>query len=226
VWRDAELTGLYTVRPDGKISMPLAGEIVASGMTPDQFKENVVRALGEFMNRPEVMVEVSRVNSKKFFVSGEVNRPGSYAMVTPLTVLEALSNAGGLREFANRKKIVVMRGEDRGPGSCRSAGGAGARAGGRHHGGAEVFPGGAQEAHGGGPGGGERNGHYRRQDQAAGAGRVAGAEPGVEKRPASFPSARDCGAGLRPGESRNRNPRPPFAKWHNFATIRRGTEGA
>ncbi len=113
VWREPELSGFYTVRPDGKISMPLAGEVDAAGKTPDGFKDNVLKALSEFMNRPEVTVEVSRVNSKRYFISGEVNRPGSYALVTPVTILEALSNAGGLREFANRKKIVVMRGQER-----------------------------------------------------------------------------------------------------------------
>ncbi|MDX2178419.1 MAG: polysaccharide biosynthesis/export family protein [Bryobacteraceae bacterium] len=113
VWRENELSGLYAVRPDGKISMPLAGEIEAAGATPEILKERILTALLQFMNKPEVMVEIRQVNSKRYFITGEVGRPGAYSLVTPVTVLEALSNAGGLREFANGKKIVVMRGGDR-----------------------------------------------------------------------------------------------------------------
>jgi len=109
VWRENELSGLYVVRPDGKISMPLAGEIDAAGATPELLKQRVVTALLESMTRPEVMVEIRQVNSKKFYITGEVNRPGSYNLVTPVSILEALSNAGGLREFASAKKIVIMR---------------------------------------------------------------------------------------------------------------------
>jgi len=113
VWRENELSGLYAVRPDGKISMPLAGEIEAAGATPEVLKERILTALLQFMNKPEVMVEIRQVNSKRYFITGEVGRPGAYPLVTPATILEALSNAGGLREFANGKKIVVMRGGER-----------------------------------------------------------------------------------------------------------------
>jgi polysaccharide export outer membrane protein len=113
VWRELELSNAYVVRPDGKISMPLAGEIEASGATPDVLKERVVAALSATMVKPEVTIEIRQVNSKKYFISGEVNRPGAFSLVTPVSVLEAISNAGGLREFANGKKILVMRGEER-----------------------------------------------------------------------------------------------------------------
>lgn len=113
VWREQELSSAYVVRPDGKISMPLAGEIEASGATPDALKDRVVAALSATMVKPEVTIEIRQVNSKKYFISGEVNRPGSFSLVTPVTVLEAISNAGGLKEFANGKKILVMRGEER-----------------------------------------------------------------------------------------------------------------
>jgi polysaccharide export outer membrane protein len=113
VWREKELSGLYRVRPDGQISMPLTGDIPADGATPQELKGRVVAALGKFMNDPEVTLDVQQVNSKKFFLTGEVGRPGAYPLVNKMTVLEALSNAGGLRDFANGKKIVIMRGEER-----------------------------------------------------------------------------------------------------------------
>jgi polysaccharide export outer membrane protein len=113
VWRERELSGDFVVRPDGKISMPLAGEIEADGLTPDQLKARIVAALETYMNRPEVTLEVRQVNSKRFYMSGEINRPGAYVIISPTTVLEAISNAGGLRDFANGKKIVIMRGNER-----------------------------------------------------------------------------------------------------------------
>jgi polysaccharide export outer membrane protein len=113
VWRERELSGDFVVRPDGKISMPLAGEIDADGQTPDQLKTKIVGALDSFMNRPEVTLEVRQVNSKRFFMTGEINRPGSYTVISPISVLEAISNAGGLKDFANGKKIIIMRGNER-----------------------------------------------------------------------------------------------------------------
>lgn len=113
VWRERDLSGDFVVRPDGKISMPLAGEIEADGITPDQLKTRIVGALTNYMNRPEVTLEVRQVNSKRFFMTGEVGRPGAFTIISPITVLEAISNAGGLRDFANGKKIVIMRGNER-----------------------------------------------------------------------------------------------------------------
>lgn len=113
VWREAELTGFYTVRPDGRISMPLAGDIEASGATPAQLKERVLTALSKTMVRPELLLEVRQVNSKKFMISGEVARPGSFPLVNPISVLEAISQAGGLKEFANARKITIIRGNER-----------------------------------------------------------------------------------------------------------------
>ncbi|MCX6592550.1 MAG: polysaccharide biosynthesis/export family protein [Acidobacteria bacterium] len=113
VWREPELSRLYVVRPDGKLSMPLGGDIVAAGVTPAVLNERVIAALSEFMTKPEVMVEIRQVNSKRYYISGEVGRAGPYPLVTPVTMLEALSLAGGLRDFANKKKIVIMRGDER-----------------------------------------------------------------------------------------------------------------
>lgn len=109
VWREKELSGFYMVRPDGRISMPLAGDIEANGATPEQLKQRVLDALSKTMVRPELLLEVHQVNSKKFLITGEVNRAGSYPIVTPVTALEAISQAGGLKDFANGKKIFILR---------------------------------------------------------------------------------------------------------------------
>lgn len=113
VWREAELSGPIMVRPDGKITMPLIGELSAEGMTPDELAKAITEALKEKLTRPEVFIQVQQVNSKKYYISGEVNRTGSFALVTPVTVFEALSIAGGLREYANQKNIVIVRGNER-----------------------------------------------------------------------------------------------------------------
>lgn len=113
VWREPEMSGLFTVRPDGKISLHLVGEVQAGGLTPDQLQTKVIEALQTVMNRPQVVVAVHEVRSKRYFISGEVNRPGQYQLVTKITIMEALSMAGGFREFANMKGIKVMRGNER-----------------------------------------------------------------------------------------------------------------
>jgi len=101
------------VRPDGKVSVPLIGEIQAAGLTPEKLSANIAEGLQKIMVHPEVTVGVERVNSKKYYIQGEVNRPGSYPLVIDTTVLEALVNAGGFREFANTKKITILRGSQR-----------------------------------------------------------------------------------------------------------------
>lgn len=113
VWKEPENSGQFVVRPDGKVSVPLLGEIQAAGMTPEQLSASIATGLQKFMVHPEVTVGVEKVNSKKYFIQGEVNRPGSYPLVIDTTVLEALVNAGGFREFANTKKIVILRGSER-----------------------------------------------------------------------------------------------------------------
>ncbi len=109
VWREPEMSALYAVRPDGKISMPLVGEIEAGGLTPKELENKVVEALQTVMNRPQVAISVQDVRSKKYYVQGQVNRAGSFPLVQKLTVLEALGLAGGLQEFANEKDIRILR---------------------------------------------------------------------------------------------------------------------
>jgi polysaccharide export outer membrane protein len=113
VWREADLSGPAGVRPDGKISLPLLGDVQAGGVTPEKLAAVLTEAFSKFVTSPEVMVSVAAVNSKKYFVSGEVGRPGSYSLVVPTSVAEALAIAGGFREYADRKNIVIMRGPKR-----------------------------------------------------------------------------------------------------------------
>lgn len=113
VWREQDFSGLYTVRPDGKITIPLVGDVQASGLTPERLGDQLKQALTDFINAPDVSVSLQTVNSKKFFITGEVYRAGEYSLATPTRVFDALSNAGGFKDFANKKKIIIMRGADR-----------------------------------------------------------------------------------------------------------------
>ena len=110
VWREPDFTLPVAVRPDGKITMPLIGEVRAAGQSPLQLTASLKQLLTQYLNNPDVSVFVTEVRSKKFYIDGEMNRPGSFALVTPTSVLEALSRGGGFREFANTKKIRVLRG--------------------------------------------------------------------------------------------------------------------
>ena len=111
VWREPDFTRMVAVRPDGKITMPLIGELQASGLTPMQLTKELTEKLGQYVNRPDVTITVQEVRSKKYYIDGGVNRPGEYALVTPTRVFEALSRAGGFTEFANPKKIRIIRNE-------------------------------------------------------------------------------------------------------------------
>jgi polysaccharide export outer membrane protein len=109
VWREPDFTLAAAVRPDGKITMPLIGDVQAGEQTPMQLTKTITELLGKYINNPDVNVMVQEVRSKKYYIDGEVNKPGTYLLVTPTTILEALSNAGGFREFANQKKIRILR---------------------------------------------------------------------------------------------------------------------
>jgi polysaccharide export outer membrane protein len=113
VWHEAELTRQVVVRPDGKITIPLAGELTAAGLTLPQLSSAITEGLKKYIITPEVNVAVQAVNSKKYWVQGEVLKPGPYPLVVPTTVMEGLSNAGGFKDFANLKKITILRGKER-----------------------------------------------------------------------------------------------------------------
>lgn len=112
VWREADLSGNVVVRPDGKITLPLAGDVDAAGLTPEGLSQKIAEALSKFLTKPEVIVSVIDVRSKRYWVSGNVLRSGPVPLVTPTTVLQALSSAG-LGQWAKKNKIVIMRGTER-----------------------------------------------------------------------------------------------------------------
>ncbi len=113
VWREPEVSGAVIVRPDGKISLPLIGEVQAGGKTPEELRKVITEKLSDFLTSPEVLVQVTAVRSKKYYITGQVMRTGAFPLVVPTTVLEALSNAGGFREWAQKKKIIILRGNKR-----------------------------------------------------------------------------------------------------------------
>ncbi|MBS1875635.1 MAG: polysaccharide biosynthesis/export family protein [Acidobacteria bacterium] len=109
VWREPDFSRQVMVRPDGKITLPLINEVQAAGLTPDQLTASLTQNLSKFLNNPQVIVSVMQVNSKKYYITGGVLKPGSFPLVVPTRVLEALSASGGFRDFANTKKIVILR---------------------------------------------------------------------------------------------------------------------
>ena len=115
VWHEQEFTGAVSVHPDGKITLPLIGDLTVGGKTPVEIEQIVAQALTKYVVKPLVTVTVQEVVSKKYYLDGEIAKAGEYTLVTPTTVLEAISRAGGLREFANEKKIYILRGDKRIP---------------------------------------------------------------------------------------------------------------
>jgi polysaccharide export outer membrane protein len=112
VFHEQELSRSESVRPDGKITMPLIGDMQAEGLTPERFRAQLKQALSTYMNNPDVTITVMQVNSKRYTIAGEVNRPGPVALVLPTKVFDALSSVG-FRDFANPSKIVIIRGTQR-----------------------------------------------------------------------------------------------------------------
>jgi len=113
VWREPELSGAVAVRPDGMVTVPLVGDIQVNGLSPEGLGGKLREEFARFVNNPIVQVYVQEVRSKKYYVSGQILRTGEFPLVVPTTVLEALAKAGNFTDFANRKKIVVIRGDKR-----------------------------------------------------------------------------------------------------------------
>jgi polysaccharide export outer membrane protein len=109
VWKEPDVSRTVPVRSDGKISLPLAGEVQASGQTPHQLELDLTARLRSFISEPEVTVIVAEVRSQKFNVLGQVSRPGTYPLTSASTVLDAIAVAGGFRDFAKQKSIYVLR---------------------------------------------------------------------------------------------------------------------
>ena len=109
VWHEPEMSRSMAVRPDGKISMPLIGEVEADGKTPAQLQAELSKRLQTLIKSPDVTVIVQDIKSQKFNILGEVQRPGMYPLAKPMTVLDALAVAGGFRDFAKPKKMYILR---------------------------------------------------------------------------------------------------------------------
>jgi polysaccharide biosynthesis/export protein len=108
-WRDQDMTGDVTVRPDGMVTLPLIGDMSAAGMTPDALRMQIQTAAGKYVQDPSVTVVVRQIHSRKVFITGEVKTPGAYPLTGPRTVMQLIALAGGLNEFADAKGITVMR---------------------------------------------------------------------------------------------------------------------
>ncbi|MGA7256347.1 MAG: polysaccharide biosynthesis/export family protein [Terracidiphilus sp.] len=109
VWKEQDLTRSIPVRSDGKISLPLVGEIPAAGRTPLQLELEITDRLRSYMTDPVVTVMVEQINSKKFNILGQVMKPGSYSVTAATNVVDAIALAGGFRDFAKKKGVYILR---------------------------------------------------------------------------------------------------------------------
>ena len=108
-WRDKDMSVDVVVRPDGNITLPLLNDIQAAGLTPDQLRERILVEARRYIEDPSPTVVVKEINSRKMFITGMVEKPGPYPITGPTTVLQLIAIAGGLKEFADGKNILVMR---------------------------------------------------------------------------------------------------------------------
>jgi polysaccharide biosynthesis/export protein len=109
VWKEPEISRSVPVRSDGKVSLPLVGEVQASGQTPKQLEAEISKKLTSYISEPEVTVIVQQIKSQRFNILGQVTKPGTYPLSNPTTVLDAIALAGGFRDFAKKKSIYVLR---------------------------------------------------------------------------------------------------------------------
>lgn len=109
VWKESDISSSVPVRPDGKISLPLLNDVQAAGRTPLQLATEITERLKQFIDEPHVTVIVTAMNSRRAYVMGQVTRQGAMPLVANLTVLQALSAAGGPVQFADTKKIYILR---------------------------------------------------------------------------------------------------------------------
>jgi polysaccharide biosynthesis/export protein len=110
VWKNLELSRITAIRPDGLISMPLIGDIQAAGLTADALAQRITERLKQyFATTPSVSVSVKAINSYSVFVLGEVAKPGKYQLKSYITVLQAISTAGGFTDYAKKNRLQVVR---------------------------------------------------------------------------------------------------------------------
>ncbi len=109
VWKDNELTRTIPVRPDGKITLPLIGDLAVSGLTAEAAQQLIAQKLKEFISDPQVTVIVQEVKSRTYSILGKVAKPGAYPLGKPTTIIEAIAIAGGFQDFARENKIYILR---------------------------------------------------------------------------------------------------------------------
>jgi polysaccharide export outer membrane protein len=111
-WREKDMSADVVVRPDGLISLPLLNDVQASGLTPEQLRASITKGATKFVEEPTVSVVVKAINSRKVFITGQVAKPGPYPLGAPTNVLQLITLAGGVAEYADKDKIVVLRNEN------------------------------------------------------------------------------------------------------------------
>jgi polysaccharide export outer membrane protein len=118
-WREKDMSAEVVVRPDGRISLPLVNDVDAAGLTPEQLRVNVTKLASKFIEEPTVTVVVKNINSRKVFITGQVNKPSQYTLSGPTTVLQLIAMAGGVLEYADSENITVVSTVDGKPASFR-----------------------------------------------------------------------------------------------------------
>jgi polysaccharide export outer membrane protein len=118
-WRDKDMSTETTVRPDGKITLPLINEVQAAGLSPEQLRDSLQTAAKKYLEDPNVSVVVKAINSRKVFITGSVSKAGAYSLSAPTTVMQLIAMAGGLLEFADSKNITIIRNENGKPTAYR-----------------------------------------------------------------------------------------------------------
>lgn len=111
-WREKDLTVDVSVRPDGRITLPLMNDIQAAGLTPEQLRLSVTEAAGKYLEAPTVSVIVKQINSRKVFITGQVAKQGVYPLTSPITVVQLITMAGGILEYADDENISIVRTEN------------------------------------------------------------------------------------------------------------------
>ncbi len=110
-WRDKELSAQVVVRPDGKISLPMLNDVMAAGMTPEGLADVIAKAATKFVRDPGATVMVKEIRSRKVYIIGEVGKPGTFQLVSEMTVLQAIGEAGGFIEGADKGDVIIVRKE-------------------------------------------------------------------------------------------------------------------
>ena len=111
-WREKDMSADVSVRPDGKITLPLLNDVDAAGLTPDQLRDKVTAAAARYVDDPSVTVVVKAINSRKVYITGQVPKPGAYSLTGPTTVMQLIAMAGGVAEYSDSENIQILRTEN------------------------------------------------------------------------------------------------------------------